>query len=94
MEYKNPLPSNPLVSNKPFLSRLASTEGLTKRLHCWFRWKSGQGEGLLLAVTSTDRRNTIILTRIDGVIADEKKVHSSWVYGGTEDGAVGPLAKG
>ena len=48
----------------------------------------------LMAVTSTDRRNTIILTRIDGVFADEKKVQACRVYGGTEDGAMGPLAKG
>ena len=48
----------------------------------------------LMAVTSTDRRNTIIFTRTDGVIADAKKVHSNWVHGDTEDGVVGPLAKG
>jgi len=39
-------------------------------------------------VTSTDRRNTIILTGIDGVIADEKKLPSSWFHGSTADGAV------
>jgi hypothetical protein len=36
-----------------------------------------QFERLLLAVTSSDRRNTIILTELDGVFADEKKVPAS-----------------
>ncbi len=49
MENKNPFPKKSLASNRPFLSRLASTEGLMKRLHYWNRWKSGQGEGPLLA---------------------------------------------
>ena len=36
-------------------------------------------ERQLLAVVSTDRRNTIILTEVDGVLFNEKKVQARGV---------------
>jgi hypothetical protein len=44
-----------------------------------------------MAVVSIDRRNTIILTEVDGVLFNEKKVQARGVSRGSEAGVMGAM---